>query len=207
MSITFKSSGGGSFSAVLHKLQNFEGRVGDELEEALDFEGLQMVTTSQDKFLSGPRPMKLDHVTGRLSDNVSHRVIRRKGSIALVIGTNVPYARRHELGFKGTEKVRAHTRVVARYGARGQNLGRRGTKDLTDLLFSPSGGVIGARRRTGRSLRNIAKDQRTGSVGVQFVKAHEREVNTRPRPFLRPAIGLNFKSLKKAIRTAIRKAH
>lgn len=50
--------------------------------------------------------------TGRLRRSITQRVEDTDGKIVGITGTNVSYARAHELGFKGTVQVKAYTRTV-----------------------------------------------------------------------------------------------
>src|SRR5262245_47305271 len=75
--------------------------------------GLQVaVATIQLKHLSGPRPKKLDRLTGRLRQSITHRVDRAGTNVSGQAGTNVKYAAYHEFGFHGVVNVKAHTRIV-----------------------------------------------------------------------------------------------
>jgi phage gpG-like protein len=67
---------------------------------------------SKKEFLSGPRPSKLGVVTGRLRSGVNSRVTRDGANIEAVLGNRVKYAARWELGFTGTENVKAHGRFI-----------------------------------------------------------------------------------------------
>lgn len=66
--------------------------------------------TSKTQYLSGPRPQKLDRRTGRLRGSVSTATRRDADKIIGEIGTNVVYARIHEMGFNGTVGVSSHVR-------------------------------------------------------------------------------------------------
>lgn len=60
--------------------------------------GLKSVRTSKKDYLSGPRPEKLGVVSGRLRSSIRHRVEQSGNKTTISIGTDVPYARIHELG-------------------------------------------------------------------------------------------------------------
>jgi hypothetical protein len=61
---------------------------------------------------------KLGVVTGRLRQSVNSRLARIEGEeVISEIGSNVSYARTHELGFKGNAPVKAHSRrITAAFG-------------------------------------------------------------------------------------------
>jgi phage gpG-like protein len=50
--------------------------------------------------------------TGRLRRSITQAVTDDAGSIHGVVGTNVEYARIHELGFSGSQNIRAHLRTI-----------------------------------------------------------------------------------------------
>lgn len=50
--------------------------------------------------------------TGRLRRSITGRVEEENGSPVGLVGTNVSYGRVHELGFKGSVKVKAHSRTI-----------------------------------------------------------------------------------------------
>lgn len=50
--------------------------------------------------------------TGRLRRSISYKVEQQGDEIYGLVGTNVEYARRHEFGMTGDEKVRAHMRTI-----------------------------------------------------------------------------------------------
>jgi len=50
--------------------------------------------------------------TGRLRRSITQVVTDDAGSIQGTVGTNVEYARIHELGFSGTQNIRAHLRTI-----------------------------------------------------------------------------------------------
>ena len=135
-------------------------------------------------FLRGPRPARLDVRTGRLASSLATKVDSSPTRIVGRIGTNIPYAGYHEFGFHGTEAVRAHTRVISQTSAKGIAIDDR--RQAFDLTF-----VESRKKAAGR--------QRTGSVGVQFVKAHSRTVNYKGRPFLNPALEANLGMIKQQV--------
>jgi phage gpG-like protein len=50
--------------------------------------------------------------TGRLRRSITYAVREEPGGVYGTVGTNVEYARFHELGFHGTQSVREHLRKV-----------------------------------------------------------------------------------------------
>lgn len=159
--------------------------------------GLNRVSgIAQQKFLSGPRPEKLDVVTTRLRGSIETAVDVSADRVVGRIGSNVPYAPVHEFGLVGSApiKVRAHTRTVEDKGGIGlerlrevKNRKTGTTRVLSDLYrFDKSGKIIGRKR----TLRQLAQKQgREDEVIDQQVRAHERtDFKYQGRPFLRPAL-------------------
>lgn len=136
------------------------------------------VTIARREFLSGPRPARLDIVTGRLRGAMSYSVDppTDRGVVGR-FGNNVAYAAYHEFGFRGTMQVRAHTRVMQQLNAAGAAI------DTRHFLRRSDGDA-----RPTQSRKEGARKQQSGTVVVQFVKAHSREVNYAGRPFARPAL-------------------
>jgi phage gpG-like protein len=54
--------------------------------------------TAKKDYLSGPRPGKLQRLTGRLRGNIAHREKLSGDRVTGILGTNVIYGRIHELG-------------------------------------------------------------------------------------------------------------
>jgi phage gpG-like protein len=50
--------------------------------------------------------------TGTLRRSITQKVIKTDSSIVGIVGTNVPYARPHEFGFKGNVTVQEHLRTI-----------------------------------------------------------------------------------------------
>jgi hypothetical protein len=145
------------------------------------------------KYLSGPRPQRLGVVTRRLRDSITTRVLRTEESVIGQLGTNVPYAGYHELGFHGSINVSAHTRTVA-------ELYQGRTLDSRRPIRDRAGNVIGYKEsRTTASGRN-------GTIGItQQVRAHTRQVNYAGRPFLAPALKDSLPFIVREIRAEIAK--
>jgi phage gpG-like protein len=67
--------------------------------------------------LNGP---VLDRVTGRLGRSITQVTTDEGDTVRSRTGTNVSYGAYHELGFHGTETVRAHVRTMMR-GSKGRS--------------------------------------------------------------------------------------
>ena len=148
--------------------------------------GLRIVAGyAQRTFLSGPRPSILDVRTGRLRNSIATEVQRTSERVVGRIGTNMPYGAYHEFGFQGVQQVRAHTRIVDDLNWTSTAAPKGQRKKLYDRL----GNLIGA---TGR------RKQAEGTM-VQSVKAHQRTVNYRERPFLNPALEANFDEIQQEV--------
>ncbi len=50
--------------------------------------------------------------TGRLRRSITHRVTAEQELVTGIVGTNVEYARAHELGFNGDVSVKVHLRQI-----------------------------------------------------------------------------------------------
>lgn len=156
---------------------------------------LGVAAMAQLDFLSGPRPGKIQSITGRLRQGVNTSVEVSGDRIVGRIGNNVKYAARHEFGFHGIEQVKAHTRVV----------------DQTFANFTDS--VAGTRKRAvsldgdfhgfTESRKRASGRQRTGFVGIQHVRAHTRKINYAGKPFIRPALEASKGTVEKAINAEV----
>ena len=78
-------------SNIVQKLSESAGGLDDALYKG----GLKIETTAVKEYLSGPRPDKLDRVTGTLAASIN---TQKQGNHTVSIGTNVEYARIHEYG-------------------------------------------------------------------------------------------------------------
>ena len=99
--------------------------------------GLELLRKVSQDFLTG---QSLKVQSGRLRRSINEQTTASGDVITSSVGTNVVYGRTWELGFSGSEQVKAHVR----------RMGRKGV--------------------------------------VAQVRAFSRNVNKRPRPFLRPAL-------------------
>src|SRR4051812_10185138 len=144
----------GTAELVIKDLQGLPGEVDFAVARGLD-RGLQgAVTIAQRRYLSGPRPGKLDIRTRRLLNSISREVLIDRQVVALEwlngktqsvttgsgdirgrIGTNVSYAAFHEFGFHGVVHVSAHSRSVS-LDVTGKRIDeRRAIKDATGALI------------------------------------------------------------------------
>jgi len=94
-----------------------EKMIPKELAAALQRAARLVQRTSQEKYLSGPRPEKLGVVSGRLRRSIATRVDVSGSRVTALVGTNVVYGRIHELGFRGrvlmSQRLRGHSMVRA----------------------------------------------------------------------------------------------
>jgi phage gpG-like protein len=92
-----------NFNIKVEGLDNLIYKLGkataqNTLEQPLYKGGLLLKVWSQKNRLSGPRPNILGVVTGRLRSSISVSRSIKKDEYKILIGTNVEYARKHELG-------------------------------------------------------------------------------------------------------------
>lgn len=177
-----------NFPIVIAGLNTLDTRVLDAAEKGLR-KGLEFAKTiSMREFLSGPRPKRLDAITGRLRSSIATSVQRSgKGAIGR-IGSNVKYARYHEFGLKGVVQVREHFRQTATNG-------ERASRPVRDR----AGNVIGTKRES------VQQAEKRGVVFArETVRAHKRKVNYEGRPFIRPALEKAQPLIKQAILDALK---
>lgn len=92
------------------KLSRVHGQVQRNVEATIGRLTLKLLAKVKGEKLSG---QVLNTRTGRLRRSINQRVDGAgTTSIAGYVGTNVEYGRRHELGFRGTETVREHLRLI-----------------------------------------------------------------------------------------------
>lgn len=170
-------------SLVIKKTKQLPEQVLDGVQVGLARGLVQVVSISQQEFMMGPRPGKLGEVTGRLRNSMTYKVERSKGAVRGHVGTNVKYGAYHEFGFHGIEKVKGFPRTIGQLNGAGKQI------DTRRLHKDRAGNVI--LRESGK---RAAARQKEGVVFVQFVRAHDRNVNYKGRPFTRPALekGLPF---------------
>ncbi len=145
---------------------------------ALERSLLLVAGVVQRRYLSGPRPTLLDIVTGRLRNSIATNVQALPNTIRGTIGSNVAYAAYHEFGFHGTINVKAHSRVISQITGTGQAI------DTRRAVRDEHGNFLAWRETRKRA----ARKQETGAVGVQFVKAHARNVDYAGKPYVGPAL-------------------
>jgi phage gpG-like protein len=122
--------------------------------------GMQLaISLVQRDYLSGPRPARLDAITGNLRNSITSIVEINGNTITATLGSDRPYAAFHEYGFHGIEQVRGFERRIARFATRG-------------------GSFAG---------RDAIHDSALGS-GAVYVRPHQRRVNYDGRPFIVPGL-------------------
>lgn len=137
------------------------------------------VTVAQREFLSGPRPAKLDIITGRLRNAMSYAVRVREGKGVIGrLGNNVKYAAYHEFGFHGTVNVASHLRVIKQLNNIGVAIDTRRVVRKAD----------GSQARFLDTRKAALSRTKTGVAVIQRVGAHTRKVDYAGRPFAGPAL-------------------
>jgi phage gpG-like protein len=87
---------------------------------------LQLAIEAQRRVMETKLTGQVLHVkTGRLRRSINVQAISESDTVGASTGTNVIYGRFWELGFQGTEQVRAHTRAVKALDVREWANGRR----------------------------------------------------------------------------------
>ena len=138
------------------------------------------------RFLSGPRPEVLDVVTTRLRGSISTAVRIEGGQVRGTIGSNVTYAPFHEFGFKGSVKVKEHTRAVDHLDRVEKiKTDKKGRRSSQLYRFAKDGSVVGY--KTTLAKLAAARGQMM-EVGYQAIGEHQRTVNYAGKPFIRPAV-------------------
>ncbi len=84
-------------------------RITDAVRAAVTRATFDLVRVVKESKLTG---QVLNVRTGRLRRSITGRIAEENGQPVGLVGTNVSYARVHELGFKGTVPVKAHTRTI-----------------------------------------------------------------------------------------------
>lgn len=162
---------------VIKRLTELPDKAVGACARALQRGLLGAMSIAQLRYLSGPRPGRIQSITGRLRMGMNSQVEIKDGQVIGKLGNNVKYAAFHEFGFHGVVNVRAHTRAIS-------NMRARGEKDMRKRAVSLEGDFLGFME----SRKRASRRQRTGFVGVQFVKAHQRKLNYAGKPFTRPAL-------------------
>jgi hypothetical protein len=165
-------------SLVLERARKIPERIEGAIETGMKRGLVMVVSISQLEFLQGPRPLRLGERSTRLRQSMTWKVDREKGKVRGHVGTNVAYGAFHEFGFRGIEKVRAHTRTIATLNGAGERVDNR------RLVKDRAGNIVGFKESRKRAAGRLQE----GVVFVQFVRAHDRKVDYRGRPFVRPAL-------------------
>ena len=92
-------------AAIRVRHQNFIRNI----EQSVGRLTLKLLTRVKVNKLSG---QVLNVRTGRLWRSITYKVIKTPSRITGIVGTNVEYARIHELGFHGQVSVKAHLREI-----------------------------------------------------------------------------------------------
>lgn len=95
-------------TAVEARLTRMGPLIRERVRVAVERETITLQVLVKQK-LSGP---VLKNKTGRLRRSINYRVTSSETAIAGTVGTNVTYARAHELGFDGQVHVREHLRHI-----------------------------------------------------------------------------------------------
>ena len=81
----------------------------EALRGAVERSALDLLAHVKQNKLSG---QVLKVRTGRIRRSINSKVTSDGDTTTATVGTNVAYARRFELGWKGLEQVKAHTRTI-----------------------------------------------------------------------------------------------
>lgn len=96
-------------SETIAKLGKVKDQVRDGVRKSVVRLTLELLRKVKADKLSG---QVLNVQTGRLRRSITQRVTEQGSTITGIVGTNVEYARAHELGFKGPVSVKAHLREI-----------------------------------------------------------------------------------------------
>lgn len=94
---------------TIAKLGKAKERARDAVRKSVVRLTLELLRKVKAEKLSG---QVLNVQTGRLRRSITQRVTEQGSTITGIVGTNVEYARTHELGFKGPVSVKAHLREI-----------------------------------------------------------------------------------------------
>ena len=166
------------FAIVLQKLRKLPAEIDAAGERALKAGLLYAVGVVQRDFLQGPRPLRLGEITARLRNSITSRTERGEKGVIGHMGTNVKYGAFHEYGFRGIQSVRSHVRVTKQFNGAGNAV------DTRSPVYDPKGKLVGFKQSRKASSGKL----KSGGVGIAFVKAHNRNVNYKGRPFIRPGL-------------------
>ncbi|HYF53118.1 MAG TPA: hypothetical protein VEA41_02540 [Salinarimonas sp.] len=107
MSLVFAVQAKG-LEGLPNKLRKFRIGIIARQSVMLKLAGQEVVGRSREDYLRGPRPGKLGRVSGDLARSTQFRISGDR----VIIGSNLPYAKPHEKGFRGVVPVKAHERRV-----------------------------------------------------------------------------------------------
>ena len=155
-------------NALIQKFSALPAIFKKDLDDTVSRIGLELERHVKQNHLRGPRPDKLGVRTARLINSITRGSSESRSRFestgttsSAFVGTNVPYGAMWENGFHGKVDVAEHTRITS---------------------FNKSGDVMKGRTKLGGFYNSVSFQ----SMGI--VKAHTREVNNDPRPFLHPAL-------------------
>ncbi len=94
--------------SLIEQLGKIEPNARAELRKAVDLMALKTLIRTKEKLSDDVLHVR----TGRLRRSITQNVTDTGGTIVGTVGTNVEYARVHELGFKGAVAVQAHLRTI-----------------------------------------------------------------------------------------------
>jgi hypothetical protein len=125
-----------------------------------------------------------------LRGSLATRIQTQGDAITGHIGTPVPYASFHELGFRGVQNVRAHTRILGVTHSRytiNLALARGPIRERSPGGIG-TGRLVGYKRSSRRAAGQIITQLPGAKLAYVNVRAYTRKLNYAGRPFLAPAI-------------------
>lgn len=96
-------------SAVVASIREQYRKITTNVEQSIGRLTLKLLTRVKVNKLSG---QVLNVRSGRLRRSITQKVVNTPSQITGIVGTNVEYARAHELGFNGQVSVKAHLRQI-----------------------------------------------------------------------------------------------
>lgn len=96
-------------AAVVASIRQQYRKITTNVEQSIGRLTLKLLTRVKVSKLSG---QVLNVRTGRLRRSITQKVVSTPSHITGIVGTNVEYARAHELGFNGQVSVKAHLRQI-----------------------------------------------------------------------------------------------
>lgn len=202
-----------NYPVIVAKLGKLPTAARSAVHKALAVGMREVAGTAQRLFMSGPRPTRLGVVSGQLRRSVTQRVRQDSRDITGTVGANTPYAARHEFGFRGSEKVRAHNRVKSLTVAgkkvnigrlRGAQRERRWVARTGKWVKDKHAPIVGYKRSAATVVAAMAG--KGVSAAFARVKAHTRRVSYRGRPYLRPALLRTLTRLRDLVLGAIQQS-